>query len=293
MQRNFLYQAVFVCFFMANIFQGFAQVMNWQENHRGSFYLSIGYGFTGFGASSIHITQSIHNSDYTLNNVAGSDIGDGDFMASPNRLRFNLGYYFNHNQNDGIELSYDPCKYFVNDNQKLQATGTLNGMPVSAPVVFSSASGDKYNLSGGSIIMVNLVKRFGVYRKITHKCAIDILLKAGVGPVMPSAKYSYNDANYAPVSSFAGINFGGSLTGRLILYKHIIMDLTYKVGYAQLSNISINDGTASQTLLSNDVSLCLGYAFPITRYNPLFANGWPHHREIKKPKPMYKKEEDY
>jgi len=274
-----------------------AQVSNWQENHHGSLYISFGYAKQWYSRSNIYINQGANNS-YTLQNVKGTDLGPANDPYSLAHYAWKAGYLFNYSQNLGLELSWDPCRYYVPDNQNVSISGTLDGTKVNGNILFSRMSGYYYGLEKGSgSFSLNLVKRFGLYRKISHKFTLDAVVKGGMGILMPSFNYELGNA---PGSSL--INVAKSSTGsayqfeagiRWTTQRHYYLELDYKLAKVSFDNIAILNGSLAQEYVSNSITLNAGGIFSVTKHNPLFTKGWPHRKEIKHPHAMYKTEEDY
>ena len=265
----------------------FAQVQNYDEIKRGSVYFSVGYDFQFIKNSSIHIQQDALNNDYTLNNVQMQDNG-GNSGFSPSMLNYRLGYYFNYNQNEGIEISLDPCKYYAIDNQNIHISGMKSGQTVDATMVFSKASGNYYYMSNGlGKIQVNFTGRYGIYRKVSYNFALDLVGKAGLGAIMPTVDNSLEHLKNNGDFQLGGFNFGAEVGIRWISHRHFFLEFDYKYNYAMLSNIQVYDGWASQNISSGSLVMSLGIFLPTSKGNPLFDKGWAHRRRIINVRPMY------
>ena len=272
-----------------------AQVMNWDELHRGSIYFGIGYNKQWYSNSTIHIKQTSFNNNFDLSNVAGTDLGAANDPYAPLHYTYRLGYIFNYNQNDGIEFCYDPCRYYIPENQNVHITGTFNGVAVDNNIIFSNRNEFYYKLNNGlGTIVLDYVKRYGVLRKVSHKFALDIVGKVGMGVVLPSVNYSLGNINTnATTGNIAGIDIDAEAGVRWTTHRHFYLEFDYKYDYAMLNNVNIPDGIATQNINSNKLTLNMGYIFSISKQNPLFSKGSPHRKEIKRPKGMYRREEDY
>ena len=265
----------------------FGQIQNYDETPRGSVYFGIGYEMQFYSNSKIHVQQDGLFNNYDLVKAVGLDHGTG-LPFSPTQLSYRLGYYFNYSQDEGIELSLDPCRYYLQDNQSVALSGTKNGLPVSGTQLFSKSAGNYYYLGNGlGRIMLNYSGRFGVYRKESYNFAIDVIGKAGLGVVMPDVSNSLDNNKNSPSVQFAGVNFGAEIGVRWISHRHYTLDLTYKYNYAMLNNIKVYEGTASQSISSGAVALHLGVFLPTTKANPLFDKGWAHRKRITHTRPMY------
>ncbi len=272
-----------------------AQVSNFEENHRGSLYISVGYDKQSYKNQNINVNQGATNSIYKLLATAATDQGPANSASSPLHYNYTLGYILNYNQTLGIELTYDPVRYYIGDFQKVHVQGTFDGAKLDSNIAFARPKSYIYSLQDGlGMLSFNVVRRYGVYRKVSHKLAIDIFAKLGAGVVTPSVAYNFgNTATKTPTNSASGLAYSGALAVRWITHRHVYLEADYKYEYMAFNNMAVMDGTISQNITGSRVSLNLGYTFPVTHHNPLFTIGYPHRKEVKHPKPMYNKEEDY
>jgi hypothetical protein len=273
----------------------FAQVTNFEESHRGSLYIGVGYDKQWYKNQNISVNQPSTNSAYKLSATAATDQGPANDAASPLHYNYTVGYILNYNQTLGIELAYDPMRYYIGDFQKVHAVGTLDGAKLDSNISFARPKSYVYGLQDGlGILSFNIVRRYGVYRKVSHKLAIDVFAKLGVGMVTPSVEYNFgNTALKNPSNNGNGLAYTGTLALRWITHRHVYLEADYKYEYMTFTNMAITDGTLTQNITGSRISLNLGYTFPVTHQNPLFSVGYPHRKEVKHPKPMYNKEEDY
>jgi hypothetical protein len=264
-----------------------AQIQNYDEPKRGSVYFSVGYDLQFFNASNITIKQESLNNSYVIDNAKATD-ANAVSAFSPMRLNYKFGYYFNYNQDAGIELSYSPCQYFVTDGQKLDVSGTIGGAKAHSPMTFSKAAGDYYYLYGGAgNIMVNASGRYGIYRKESYNFAVDFIAKAGVGALMPKVQNSLDGQTNTAGVELAGMNIGIETGLRWISHRYYTVELVYKYRYAFLSNIQVYDGWASQNVGSGALALNVGVLLPTTKHNPLFEKGYAHRKRITHERHMY------
>jgi len=263
-----------------------AQISAFNEERRGCLYFGVGTGvYTSYGHSTVHIDQGSLGNNYQMNGLAATNSGTGASF-SPLQLDYRLGYFFTYDQKWGAELSYDGNPYYVTDNQKVIIGGTVNGIKQSSTVTFSAANGFKYSLNGADLILINAVRRFGLFWGGTHKVRLDAFLKVGVGPAMPKPTVSlYGDPN-SPKMGFGGWNTGVEAAFRATLFRYGYLEIAAKYDYASLSGMNITDGTAKQNLAITSVIASIGFTIPTTHEHPLFEKGEKKHRVITL-KPMY------
>jgi opacity protein-like surface antigen len=296
-RKNFLTKLLLSLVSIVCMDSAIAQVGNWQETHRGAVYFSAGYEKEWFTKTNIHVNEGPANT-YVMNSVTGTDLGISNDPSRIKHYNFKLGYLVNYAQNVGLELDYDPFRYYIPDNQNVQISGAIDGAHLTETMLFSRRSGYIYDLrDGGGVMTLNFVKRFGIYRKISHKFSLDVLVKGGMGLVMPTVDYgignSLNKPSAGTNSATSGLAYGVEGGCRWTTQRHFFLEFDYKYRIYKLDNMNIPAGNISQDMKGQSVTLSLGYIFAVTKYNPMFSKGWPHRKEITHPKPMYHTEEDY
>jgi hypothetical protein len=251
-----------------------AQVRSHDGQRHRSYYLSGGYNISKFGNSTLHIAQPSAGNKYDLLKVKA----DGNATVKsifPWQLNYRFGYYFNYEQTYGVEIGYDPVKYHVTDGQNVQQKGTVNDVAnVTNPVVFSAKNGYAYALSGANFLMLNLVRRFTVFRPYSNTFAIDAIAKIGAGPAMPTISSSFPTSSATdPQFKLCGWNAGAEGALRISIYRYAYVELACKYDYAMYNKLRIHDGIAKQNLNTIELIGLVGCTLPSNRFNPLFYRG--------------------
>ncbi|MES2703852.1 MAG: hypothetical protein V4649_14525 [Bacteroidota bacterium] len=246
-----------------------AQVSVYSQDRHGSIYLSIGTSMPSYKASTIHIKQGALGNDFELQNVTADD--ESNKSSSILSSNFRVGYFFSYEQDWGVELNYDPISYHVTDGQTVPLKGMLAGAVVDKTVLFSKSNGYSYYLNGANLVLVNVVKRFGIYKNKMHTFYLDALVKAGVGPVMPSISNNIDGkATTNPSFQVSGWNAGVEPAVRATIYRHAYAEVAWKYDYASYSGLNVYSGTAKQKVTSMQFIFSLGYTFSTTKWNPRF-----------------------
>ncbi len=239
------------------------------NEREGEFYFSWGYNTEWFSQSDVHVSQPTLGNDYTLNNVNAHDHrgwDEGLFSKALTIPQYNyrIGYFFNKKRGLGVEINFDHTKYIIADQQDIQITGTQNNVPVNTTINFADSNGFRYYLNNGAnFLLFNFVKRWHWLGESSKNFKLDLIAKAGVGPVIPHVENRfYGQANNQ------GFQFGGWNTGvegviRATLYKYIYVEYCNKYDYAQYSNLKVYQGTAKQNFHTYEMILNLGVTFPI------------------------------
>ena len=237
---------------------------------QGSVYFSAGYNTAWYSPSTIHVSQSQLGNSYDLVHVKGDN--KTHTPISVYQLNYRLGYYCNYEQTLGIEFNYDPANYHVTEGQNVTLTGMVNSIPkVNKTIVFSAKKGYSYNYDGANLMLLNIVRRIGIYHSNNQKLRFDAIIKGGIGPVMPHVKNSLPvDAIDNPQLEWGGWNAGLETALRVSIYRYGYIELAGKYDYANYSGLNIYDGIASQQLSTYEAIASVGITIPTTRYNPLF-----------------------
>lgn len=259
--------AIFIFFLLASNAKSSAQTT--KSEREGEFYFSWGYNTEWYTKSDVHISQPSLGNDYTFNNVDGHDHkgwDEGLFSKALTIPQYNyrIGYFFNKKRGLGIEINFDHTKYIITDGQQISVSGTMGGNPVNTTVNFSDANGYHYYLNNGAnFLLFNFVKRWHWFGKTNKNFKVDVLAKAGVGPVIPHVDNSFAGLQNNPKFQLGGWNTGVEGDIRVTFYKHFFMEYGNKLDYASYSNLKVYQGTAMQNFGTYEMILNLGITFPM------------------------------
>jgi len=249
-----------------------------KKKHKvGAVYFSWGYNEEWYTTSTVHIQQDALGNSYDLVQVKATDHkgwDDGIFNKALTIPQYNyrLGYYFNKKQDLGIELNFDHTKYLIADGQTIQLNGKLANTPVSESIVFSQANGFYYYLNNGAnFFLFNFVRRLGLYSTKDNKFHLDLISKAGIGPVVPHVQNSLFGQANLPHFQLGGWNIGQENVLRATVMKYGFIEFSEKVDYASYSHLAIYDGLAKQNFGTIEFILSIGFIIPTTSHNPLFT----------------------
>lgn len=286
-----LFFLVCVISFSAFCHRAIAQVTDYDEDRRGSIYIGFGYGIASYTSSTIHIKQNSLGNSYDISKVSAKDKAIGKSSSFPFTTSFRIGFYCNYNQTFGIELNYDPAKYAANDGQTVNIKGTIGGNPYNSNIVFSKAGGFQYGFNGTGLILVNAVRRFPIYRSLEHRWAFDGNPKLGIGPVLANSQSQFFSGTVKTGSQICGWNAGLELGIKVTYIMHIYCELSYKYDMVNITGLTVtSSGTATQKFNAKEFLATIGFTFPTTKHNPLFAKGQKMKRVPRGPQPMYKEE---
>lgn len=267
-------------FFSLFVLNNPATAQSEKKKHRtGSIYASWGYNTEWYTPSTVHVDQPSLGNKYDLVQVNAHDHKGWDMRLlsqQPTIPQYNyrLGYYFNEKQDLAFEINFDHTKYIISDGQYVQLKGTLNNVPTYNPaLMFSEQNGFFYYLNNGAnFLLFNIVKRMGLYRAASNNFAVDLMGKAGIGPVIPHVENSFFGDKNDPHFQIGGWNAGLETAVRATFCRYVYLELSDKVDYARYSNLKIYKGTVHQNFGTCEFILSLGVTLPTTKHNPMFAH---------------------
>ncbi|MBI5856749.1 MAG: hypothetical protein HZB42_03780 [Sphingobacteriales bacterium] len=211
---------------------------------KGWLYGSFGWHRIYFTRSTIHFRNTkAQNYDFTLYKVRGRDDNDlniGKGIDAP-QWSLRLGYLFNHRGRYGIELSYDHAKYVMREMQQVHMKGTINSVYYDKDTSIYPDFLEYEHTDGANYYMLSLVKRNNLYTGKKGR-RIDLLCKAGAGPVIPRTDskimgYHYNDRYH-----ISGYVAGAEGNFRWELLKNFFAELSIKGAYANYSDVLLYGG---------------------------------------------------
>ena len=257
--------------------KGFTQKKNnWSFAKNGSLYFSWGYNKEWYTPSTVHIRPASLGNDYKMVRVKGHDHPGWDegLLSIPFTIpqyNYRLGYFFNEKQDLAIEINFDHTKYIISDNQDVHIKGQFEGNKADITRHFSEAEGSYYYLNNGAnFLLFNLVKRFPLVQPgKKNNFKLDLLAKAGIGPVIPHVQNSLFGQKNEPGFQIGGWNTGVETAFRLTAFKYVYLELAQKFDYARYSNLKVYEGRARQSFGCYELILNLGFTLPTGKRNKL------------------------
>jgi hypothetical protein len=232
------------------------------------FYFSWGYNTEWFTNSNVRVSQPGLGNDYSFRNISGHDHrgwDDGLFSKALTIPQYNyrLGLICNKKRELGIEINFDHTKFVFGD-QAAHLTGSLNHKPTDTTIAFNAENGFFYYLNNGAnFLLINLVKRWHLCLLPQEKLKIDLLGKAGIGPVIPHVENSFFGQKNEPGFQFGGWNIGVEGAVRATFFRYVYLEYSNKLDYARYSGLKIYKGNAKQAFGTYEMILSLGFSFPV------------------------------
>lgn len=249
------------------LFSFFSQAQTQKKKERnGEFYFSWGYNKEWYTHSNVHVMQSALGNDYKFMHISGHDhIGwDKGIFSIPLSIpqyNYRIGFY-NKRKNVGFEINFDHTKFIFAD-QNARIVGTLNHRQVDTTVAFNEANGFFYYLNNGAnFLLFNAVKHWKIKESDSKDFKLELLGKAGIGPVIPHVENMFFGIKNDPHFQIGGWNIGTEAALRATFFKTVYLEFCNKIDYASYSGLGIYQGTARHSFGTYELILNLGVVLP-------------------------------
>ena len=230
------------------------------------FYFSWGYNKEWYTRSIVKINQPSLGNKYSFVNIKGHDRPGWDDALFTKALtipqyNYRLGLFINREKGIAIEINFDHTKFIFAD-QVANVKGTINNKRVDSVVNFSQPDFYYYLNNGANFLLFNIVKRAHLLKTKNERIKIDLLSKAGIGPVIPHVENKFFGNANKPNFQFGGWNAGIEAVIRATFFNYVFLEYSNKLDYARYSNLKIYEGTAKHAFGTYEMILSLGVTFP-------------------------------
>lgn len=239
-----------------------------KKERKKEFYFSWGYNKEWYTKSTIRVKQPSLGSDYQFTSIKahdhpGWDEGIFNRAFTIPQYNYRLGLFINKEKGLAVEINFDHTKYIFAD-QQARVKGFLNKRYVDTIVNFNRENGYYYYLNNGAnFLLFNIVKRWHWYAARNEKVKIDLLGKAGIGPVIPHVENSLFDQKNQSGFQLGGWNMGAEAALRATFFNYVYLEYCNKIDYARYSNLKVYEGRARQAFGTYEMILNLGVTFPV------------------------------
>ena len=253
-------------FFLTLVFSLIIALHTNGQARKKEFYFSWGYNAEWYTRSTIKVSQPALGSKYKLNDIQGHDLPGWNSNLTKKPLtipqyNYRLGLFINRKKGIAIEINFDHTK-FIFAEQAAHITGTINNRQVDTTANFNAYTQSYYYLNNGAnFLLFNIVKRWHWYE--AKKIKIDLLGKAGIGPVIPHVENAFfvkkNDKGF----QLGGWNIGVEAAVRATFFNLVYLEYCNKLDYARYSNLKVYQGRAKHAFGTYEMILNLGFSFPV------------------------------
>lgn len=228
---------------------------------KGNFYFSWGYNKEWYTNSSIKVSQPSLGNNFTFKNVMASDKPGwnhglfGQAISIP-QYNYRVGYFFKDDW--AIEINFDHTKYQVNENQLLHVTGTIGKHPVDT-FMRNGPGLLKYQLNNGAnFFLFNLVHRKNLKALSFRNVNSSLLLKGGVGFMVPHVQNTIMGKDNDPGFQFGGLDIGTEAALRLTFFNHLYLEYCNKLILTDYWGLKVYEGKAKQVFGTYEMILNIG-----------------------------------
>lgn len=245
-------------------FCGVAQSKKALLKDRTMIYFSIGTQRVFYTPSTIHFKsdKSPNSFDFSLEKAKASDGGVINFTGNAPQYAYNFGFY-SPKKKFGIEFQFDHVKYIMRSNQTLRLKGKINGESFDKDTVVGPDFVQFEHTDGANYAMFNFVKQKNLVSSKNEKHFLDLIMKAGAGPVIPKTNSTIMGQKHDDAYAFSGFVIGLESGLRYNILKYIFATATFKTAYANYTNFRIANGEGNQSWVSAQFNLMAGVQFPL------------------------------
>lgn len=230
-------------------------------------YFSWGYNKEWYTKSTVKIDQPSLGNHYRFISTKGKDHpgwDEGIFKVALTIPQYNyrLGLFINQPRGLAVEINFDHTKFIYAD-QSVRIKGNFNKTAIDSTISFSKENGFYYYLNNGAnFLLFNFVKRWHLVNN-KQNIQVDILGKAGIGPVIPHVENSFFGHKNEPGFQLGGWNVGAEAALKATFFHHIFIEYSNKFDYARYTNLRIYEGRAKHAFGTYEMVLSLGCSVPV------------------------------
>lgn len=242
--------------FLAGWSAAFGQKGTEVPTKNGVLYFGFGTNLSWYTGSDIRFKTTAH--EFTIYDVKAKDDGGLKFNnGGAAQYTYQVGYYFT-KKKWGIEFNFDHIKYFVTPNQVVRASGMINGNKVDGNIRLTPDTLQFEHSDGANYALFNFVKLFPITASENRKAIMDLVVKAGAGPVFPKTNSTLLGEHYDDRYKISGYVAGVEAGLRFTLLKHFYVLPSFKGAYANYTNFVVANGSGSQKWMSGHFNIIVG-----------------------------------
>jgi hypothetical protein len=259
MQRILLF--VVVCFLSVS---AGAQSKTVLLKDRTLIYFSVGTERVFYTPSSIRFVseKGQPSFDFTLEKARAHDEGGLEFKSDAPQYSYNLGYY-SPRKKFGLEFEFDHIKYIMRSNQVVRLKGTINGQHYDKDTLVGPDFVQFEHTDGANYAMLSFVKQKTLASSRNQKNFLELVLKAGAGPVIPKTNSTIMGGKFDDEYAISGYVIGIEPGLRYNLFKYAFVTGSFKGAYANYQHFVILNGHGNQKWVSGQFNLMVGVQVPL------------------------------
>jgi len=238
-----------------------AKAQSTSKSNNGTFYLAFGTNLSSYSKSDIHLKRyGLPAFDFTLKNVRGKDDGGLSTNGGAPQYSLQLGYY-SHRKNWGVEFNFDHIKYFIRQNQRVEINGTINNVAYQTDTLITPQFISLEHSDGANYALLKIVKWLALKNDANKRPLLNLVLKAGAGPVIPKTNSTIMGNHWDDRYHIAGYVIAFESGLRYNISKFLFAEGNAKWAYANYKNFLISNGSGSQQWYGLHASVLFGVQF--------------------------------
>ena len=253
--------------------------VNTKPKQKGNLYISWGYNREAYTRSTIHfrndgnpaLNDQFGKYDFKIYKAKAEDRSDFNSLSDWKNITIpqfscRIGYFFNNKQDEGFELNYDHAKYVVSEGQKVRIKGEAFGVSFDKDTILNSRYIHFEHTDGANFMMFNYLKRWKFWTSKNLKSNFGLVLKPGLGFVLPRTDVTLFGNRLNNDWHIAGFVLGAETGARLELFNYFCAELTGKLGYANYISCLVQgkgNGKASHQFGFAETIFTVGFQYPL------------------------------
>jgi hypothetical protein len=227
------------------------------ESRSGVLYFAFGSHEAFYSKSDIFLTSVNPDFSFTLGKVRASDDRFLRSTGGAPQYDYQVGYYFK-KKNFGIEYNFDHVKYFMRQYQVVPLKGTIEGVAFNQDTLINPDFIQFEHSDGANYALLNFVKWKQLVRSKSDKASLDLLMKAGAGPVIPKTNSRIMGKHRDDRYKIAGYVVAVEAGLRYNFLENFFIEPSFKGAFANYKHFLIADGYGSQKWFSAQLILLAG-----------------------------------
>ena len=227
-------------------------------------YFSMGTQRVAYTPSAIHFVseKGQPSFDFTIEKAKAHDMGGLNFSDDAPQYSYNFGFY-SPRKKWGLEFQFDHLKYIMRSNQTVRLKGNINGQQYDKDSLVTPDFIQFEHTDGNNYAMINFVKQKTLAASKNQKHFLDLIMKAGAGPVIPKTNSTIMGTKYDDRYAVSGYVIGLESGLRYNLFRYAFVTASFKGAYANYSHFIIANGHGDQQFVSGQFNIMAGIQFPL------------------------------
>lgn len=239
------------------------------STQRGAIYLFGGYNRSVFTKSNIQFKGTGY--DFTVQDATASDSPPaeiGDYFNDLAQFNFRVGFYYK--EKFDLSIGIDHINYVMTSNQTAIVNGNIDATANSvlagnynSIATQLSPQGIEYAHNGGiNYISAQIQHTNHFFRSKNRQHLFQYQFGIGLGALLTSTNYRWNDVSYQTDLAFGGLGGSGHVGLRADFFHRFFVQTKWSLGYMNLPNVQtipLTDNRSKQQFVYADMQFGVGF----------------------------------